>query len=516
MGFSVTRQNFTYNNNVNLGGATPSITYDQCLFLNLVEDFIHNGFTLYDSEVVDQSGNTSRPPTSADAQSSTRITDLQLGTVSVVLLPDDTVDPLISTNPWFLKLTTLDGSNDSNFTSAVTINVTTESDPITGQWWQGDTSKKAVSITKQERAVQYTNGYGYPVYGTLLTGIYKNLTVHQNQETLKTASVVIADMVSGSVSVSPYYYTGLTIGVGYYSPSIEMPKVGSQTETNLTMSKILPTLTGKTSDYSPRLYPSNPYGYTLTIVKRGFSLNVFPQATTEDLQQSGYYVVQRAMGCSGSMMTTGNIPLYLVTNITSITLDASSSTANGVDSILGPQATWFARIIREKDITDQYPSWTPASSGYLSTSVGSKGADYVLMDTNISDSRELLGNVLHRFPDRWQGPVTRDTGEYVLLFPFGICSNRYAYTDELDLIAVSKANAYQASQLVPVSVYSESRKYLAGSSNNTQVGNDSGVRVFIYAAGPEITASTSYSDVNVQATDTVTTSWGNVQANTGS
>ena len=515
MGFSVTRQNFTYNNNVNLGGATPNITYDQCLFLNLVEDFIHNGFTLYDSEVVDQSGNTSRPPTASDAQSSTRITDLQLGTVSVVLLPDDTVDPLISTNPWFLKITTLDGSNDTNFVPSVTVSVTTESDPVTGQWWQNDTTKKAISITKQTQAVQY-QGPGGTVMGTLLTGVYSNLTVHQNQETLSTASVMLPDLVSGSVSISPYYYTGLTIGVGDYSPTLEMPKVGSQTESNLTMSKILPTLTGISKDYTPRLYPSNPYGYTLTIVTRGFSLNIFPQASTEDLQQSGYYVVQRAMGCSGSMTTTGNIPLYLVTNVTSVTLDNTLSTANGVDSILGPQATWFARIIREKNITDQYPLWSPASAGYISTSIGSRGADYVLMETNISDNRELLGNVLHRFPDRWQGPVTRDTGEYVLLFPFGICSNRFAYTDELDLIAVSKANAYQSSQLVPVSVYTETRKYLAGSSNNAQVGNDSGIRVFIYTDGPEITASTSYNDVNVQATDTITTSWGNVQANTGS
>lgn len=474
MGFSVTRQNFTHNNNVNLGGLTPDITYDQCLFLNLVEDFIHNGFTIYDSEVVDQSGNTSRPPTIADAISSTPITDLQLGTVSVILIPDNTVDPLIADNPWFVKLTTLDGSKDPNFVPPATSNTATS-----------------------------------------------------NTATSNTASVQTRDPTTGETSIISYYYTGLAIGAGYYTPSVEMPKIGSQTESTLSMSKILPPLMGINGDNSPRMYPSNPYSYTLTIVKRGFSLNIFSQESTEDLQTSGFYVVQRAMSCGGSMNSSDNQPLYMISNITPISLRPtdetnsdnttnSTPTFRGIDSVIGPQATWFARIIREHRITTPFPEWKAISSNYFSSSQGSQGPDYLLLNTNISDTREQQGNVLHRFPDRWQAPVTRDTGEYVLLFPFGICSNRYAYTDELDLIAVSKANAYQASQLVPVSVYNESRKYLAGSSNNKQVGNDSGVRVFLYTAGPEITAPTSYSDVNVQATGTVKTSWGNIQANTGS
>lgn len=424
MGFSVTRFNFTFNNNVNLKGSTPDIEYSQCLFLNIIEDFIHNGFSLYDSEVVDQNGNTSRPPTVTDVTTSSPITTLQLGTIAVILIPDETVDPYISTNPWFLKISVLDGYN----------------------------------------------------------------------------------------TASPYYYSGMQIGVNSYYPDIEMPRIGSNAEKNIPMNKILPTYSGSSNSTIVRMYPSNPYGYTLTIVKRGFSLNVFSQVTSDDLQYSGFFVVQRAMGCNGAINSTGNLPLYLLTNVTPVPLNSGSS----IDSVLGPQASWFARIVRENYLTTQTPDWVADSPTFMSTSIGNNGADYELMRTNISDTRELLGNVLHRFPDRWQGPVTRDTGEYVLLFPFGICSERYAYTDEIDLIAVSKANAYQASQQVPVSVYTETRTYLAGSSNNNQVGNNSGIRVFIYIAGPEITAPTSYNDVNIQATDTVTTSWGNVQANTGS
>ena len=426
MGFSVTRTDFIYNNNVNLGGSTPTITYDECLFLNLVEDFIHNGFTLYDSEVVDQNGNTSRPPTLADVQSSTAITDLQLGTVAVILVPDKTVDPLIDTNPWFLKISLVDNSKSKT-----------------------------------------------------------------------------------------YRYTGISIGASYYTTAVEEPRIGSTTEGIVQLYNILPAI--NTDGATPMMYPSSPYSYTLTIVERGFALNIASQTQPEDLTQSGFFVIQRAVSCGGAVTTTGTTPLYLLTNITLVPL-TSIITSTNVDSNLGPQATWFALILREAGVLTPAPNWNDSVSigGYTTTSYGTNGQEYLLKNTNISDTREQTGHVLHRFPDRWQAPVTRDTGEYVLLIPFGICSNRFAYTDELDLIAVSKANAYQASQSVPVTVYGQDRTYMAGTSNNTQVGNDSGVRVFLYTKGDEITATTVYTDVNIQATDTVTTTWGNVQANTGS
>lgn len=424
MGFSVTRSDFIYNNNVNLKGSTPSITYSQCLFLNLIEDMIHNGFTLFDSEIVDQNGNTSRPPSTQYVSSSNPITNLQMGTVTVVLIPTASVDPLISSNPWFVKISTVDAGN----------------------------------------------------------------------------------LTPGGVT---YRYSGISIGVGYYSPSIEQPKIGSATESLVQMYNILPAV--RLDKVTPYMYSSSPYSYTLTIVQRGFALNISSQTTTENLQNSGYFVVQRALSCGGTITTTGNVPLYLVTNITPVSLLYRADATNP-DGVLGPQASWFGLVVREKVITAASPGWNysiPLQNGYMSSSVGSNGADYVLKQTNISDVNEYQGKILHRFPDRWNAPVTRDTGEYVLLFPFGICSSRFAYTDELDLIAVSKANAYQYSQIVPVTVYGQNRSYLAGASNNSQVGNNSGVRAFLYTVGTEINASSNYTDVNVQPTTTITNSWGN-------
>lgn len=106
--------------------------------------------------------------------------------------------------------------------------------------------------------------------------------------------------------------------------------------------------------------------------------------------------------------------------------------------------------------------------------------------TSISTNNEVGGNVIHRFPMTWNAPVTGDTGEYILVFPFGICSNRFAYTDELDLIAVSKADAYQSGQNIPLTVYGDSRTYTAMSSNNAQYNNNGGIRVFILSGSSEI------------------------------
>lgn len=427
MGFSVTRTGFTYNNNVL---NTTDVPVEQCLFLNLVQDFIQNGFILYDSEVVDPKLTSSKPATPDVARLSKPITSLQLGTVCVILLPTKDIDPHIDDNPWFLKITADQG-------------------PI-------------VPLPQPSTSTSTsTSGYG-----------------------------------------SMYMYLGLSIAVSKYDPTTEMPKIGSLIVNNTSPYSIIPTTSGNKGDSTPRMYLSTPYGYSLTIVNRGFALNVYNQQATDDMKQCGTFCVQRAMTCGGSVVDSGNMPLYLVTNITRIMPlcyyqtqpDSSSNT------ILGPQGEWYYQIIRENNNQSLYPSWTIYDSNYSSDS-RNNGGNLVLVDTTIGDTREYTGNVLHRFPTSWNAPVTRDTGEYVLLFPFGLCSRKYAYTDELDLISVSKANAFQFSQEVPVSVYGQDRTYTALNTNNTQTGNANGIRVFLYTKGPEITAPTSYPGITIPPTD---------------
>lgn len=226
----------------------------------------------------------------------------------------------------------------------------------------------------------------------------------------------------------------------------------------------------------PRLSVRHPATYRLTIVERGFVLAVWTESITEDFAKMGVICVQRGVGCDGEMVATGQRPLYMVTNISPT---GSNLSLNSDFNIDGPRNAWYYNIVREFDTTVPMPPFQTYPSnvqGYPS------GPNNLYYNSNlISDSREILGQSINYFPNRWYTPVTTDTGEYILLFPFGLCTRRFAFSDEIDLLAVSKADAYQSKQEVPITVYGDARYYTALNSNNqdSTVAYDSGVRAFI-------------------------------------
>ena len=430
MGFSVTRLGFTHNNNTT---NNPSIEVADCLYLNMISDLIHNGFTVFDSMTIDSNGLTS-----AINHASPK-TDIDTNTVDVVLIPDSTVDPLIATNPWCLRLTALDSSSMAVYKIAM------------ANW-------SPIASTDKPRPT--------------------------------------TAFITSATGTTQYPYSGIGISVCAYDPNTSLPYLDSVAVTSATQLVILPPLVGVQSSGAPRMSELNPYGYTLTIVNRGLAAAVFSMNQTESIYYTGAISIQRAVSCGGVTNVTGNTPLYLVTNIAGNSMDSASVELDGIASIRGPQNAWFYQIIRESQVTTPYPSWTIA--GKKGQGVTDSTGAGSLQANEISDTNEYLGTYLHRFPSQWNAPVTRDTGEYVLIFPFGMCSNRFAYTDEIDLISVSKANAYQALQAVPVSVYGQDRTYLSLGSNNTQLNNSNGIRIFIYTKGTEITATTTYTDFNPQ------------------
>jgi hypothetical protein len=230
----------------------------------------------------------------------------------------------------------------------------------------------------------------------------------------------------------------------------------------------------------PRISVRHPGAYQLTIVERGFVLATWTQVLTEDMSKMGIVCVQRGVGCDGTMVTTGQKPLYMVTNITPVGVTTTQSPFLNMPS---PRWNWYYQIIREFDTSVPMPNWQvyPSTNPYYPKNVMS-----LFYNSNlISDPLEILGQSINYFPTRWYTPVTTDTGEYILLFPFGLCTSRFAFSDELDLIAVSKADAYQSGQQVPITVYTQAREYTALNSNNQapDVAYDSGIRVFILTKG---------------------------------
>lgn len=107
--------------------------------------------------------------------------------------------------------------------------------------------------------------------------------------------------------------------------------------------------------------------------------------------------------------------------------------------------------------------------------------DTAMYPDEISELTGKLGSTMYRFPNKWEGPVQTDTGEYVLVFPFGFSTEKVSFTEELDMIAVSKGAAYQGVQSVNLNVYGSARTYTSYCSNfETQSDY---VRVFILTNG---------------------------------
>lgn len=347
-------------------------------------------------------------------------------TTSVILKPTVAVDPLIANQSWVVSMRLLDG----------------------GSW---------------------------PSYRAI------------NNSNMSTAGIRVGGTTNAPV-VQQFPQSGLSIAIIPTTVTDTALKISDAKISNAQYLPIVPPLTCNSYDPTPRIFPGRPYGYLLTIVPRGFALNVYDTTSTENIQLQGTVCVQRAMACSGTYVSTGNTPLYMVTNVSPVYNDAQSSNTSGINGLPGPQCCWYSQIVRESGVSTTLPVFNDAVPSANNGFYQDNDVPYTFntLTTNISNPREQLGNILHRFPMTWRAPVTGDTGEYILVFPFGVCSNRFAYTDELDLIAVSKADAYQSGQNIPITVYGDTRQYTALSSNNAQYGNNGGIRVFILSGSSQI------------------------------
>jgi hypothetical protein len=132
--------------------------------------------------------------------------------------------------------------------------------------------------------------------------------------------------------------------------------------------------------------------------------------------------------------------------------------------------------------------FTHVGLGFTTSLTGGAGfaptADTAAFPDEISELTGTLGASMYRFPNVWNAPVTTDTGEYVLVFPFGFCTERVAFTEEMDMIAVSKGAAYQGVQNVNINVYTANRTYTSYNSNrSTTKDPDDFVRIFLLTSG---------------------------------
>lgn len=258
--------------------------------------------------------------------------------------------------------------------------------------------------------------------------------VEFNVATLQTVSMYVATPTQigtdGTVSgiVAPYPSTSPTI-IDYS---------GCIGDINSSMTPILTNpATGffnRGSRIGATTQNSYPVSYCLSVTPRGFALAIWEEANDDQAAQSSWVVVQRPVDrLTGQALATGKAPLFCVNSV---------------------GGKYWKFVVREADInrpTVRLPA-----------------------DTTTTDSTAVINSL--------QQVAIDESGKYIINFPCRLNTQRYAYTQELDMLGYTSADVVSQFTQVPVTVYGESspRTYQSLFANGV---NDTNLRILFLASG---------------------------------
>lgn len=235
-----------------------------------------------------------------------------------------------------------------------------------------------------------------------------------------------------------------------------------------------------------------PMSYVLSITDRGFLLNLWEQTSDETGNRNSWVLVQRPVDhVTGTPYATGKAPVHCMYQIMSkyahrpwiqMELNRSVVDAEITVNVLAPKAVNIRRfIVREQDIEAPYP--TPR---YVKDAFGLR-MDYAEGGFPFGvDATEHSVDYAAVINGRQQVAIT-ENNKYVLTFPNGFNTARYAYTHECDLVAYTSSDVISADTEVSITVYGEStpRVYKALQANGP---NNTGMRILVLKSGGGITA----------------------------
>ena len=83
--------------------------------------------------------------------------------------------------------------------------------------------------------------------------------------------------------------------------------------------------------------------------------------------------------------------------------------------------------------------------------------------TALVDTSVVSTSVFYKLSTDWAHPNLFDNLTHVIKFPFGFCSSRHLYMDELDMICLVNSTAFVGNQTMSITMYSEAteRSYTA-------------------------------------------------------
>lgn len=178
-----------------------------------------------------------------------------------------------------------------------------------------------------------------------------------------------------------------------------------------------------------------PMTYRLTVTNRGIALYIWEDATDEDaVPQASWFVCQRPVNhLNGETLVAGHAPMFC---------------------LYGMKNRISKFVVRENDI--------------LKPSLSSIG------DADTEDNAAVINS-------KRQVSIT-ENNRYIMSFPNGLNTARYAYTEELDMIAYTSADVVSQYSDVPISAYGEAtpRKYKAMVANGPY---NTGMRILMLIEG---------------------------------
>lgn len=223
------------------------------------------------------------------------------------------------------------------------------------------------------------------------------------------------------------------VPVGMVNAKGTLPTAGSSSGTASTQYYFVARDGNDTATVPGKL--ANPMSYRLTVTDRGIAVAVWVDASdAQAVPVVSWLVVQRPVDhTTGVTFVTGHAPVFAVFGMAGLTSKF---------------------VVREDDV--QKPSPT------------------VPADSDSEDSRAILNTSN-------QVTITEDN-RYVITFPNGLNTPRYAYTHELDMLAYTSADVVSEFTNVPLTVYGEAaaRTYKAMRS---LAGNSTGMRLLFLTQG---------------------------------
>lgn len=179
---------------------------------------------------------------------------------------------------------------------------------------------------------------------------------------------------------------------------------------------------------------SYPISYYLVCSPRGFALAMWEEGTDDIVATQSWVVVQRPVDrVTGTILTVGKAPLFCVNSV---------------------GALYWKFTVRETDIN------RPTTRAQA--------------DKNTVDNTAVVNSQ--------QQIAIDEAGKYIINFPCRLNTQRYAYTQEMDLLGYTSADVVSQFTAVPVTVYGESsaRNYQALFAN---FANDTNLRILMLNTG---------------------------------